>query len=89
MIRWRRSPLLRFEVPMQLPLSAPALVRFYFVGGADTTMIINPPGGSYVCVDDSFGTINPTLDFNSPASGRYDARIATFAEGASVGGTPP
>jgi hypothetical protein len=45
-------------------------LRFYFIGSGDTTMIINTPGGSYVCVDDSFGTLNPTIDFNSPSSGR-------------------
>jgi hypothetical protein len=62
-------------------------LRFYFIGSGDTTMIINTPGGSYVCVDDSFGTLNPTIDFNSPSSGRYDIWIATYAQGASVGGT--
>ena len=34
-------------------------LRFYFIGSSDSTMIINTPGGSYVCVDDSFGTLNP------------------------------
>ncbi len=62
-------------------------LRFYFIGSGDTTMIINTPGGSYYCVDDSFGTLNPTIDFNSPSSGRYDVWIATFAPGASIGGT--
>ena len=62
-------------------------LRFYFVGGGDTTMIINSPNGSYYCVDDSFGTLNPTIDFNSPSSGRYDVWIATYSQGASVGGT--
>ena len=50
-------------------------------------MIINTPGGGYVCVDDSFGTLNPTIDFNSPSSGRYDVWIATYSEAASIGGT--
>lgn len=62
-------------------------LRFYFVGSGDTTMIINTPGGSYYCVDDSFGTLNPTIDFNSPASGRYDVWIGSFAMGTSIGGT--
>ena len=63
------------------------LLRFYFIGGGDTTMIINTPGGSYVCVDDSFGTLNPTIDFNSPSSGRYDIWIGSYNSGASIGGT--
>ncbi|NLX11095.1 MAG: SH3 domain-containing protein [Chloroflexi bacterium] len=63
------------------------LLRFYFIGGGDTSLIINTPGGSYFCVDDSFGTLNPTIDFNSPASGRYDVWVATFNSGGSIGGT--
>ncbi len=63
------------------------LLRFYFISGVDTTMIINTPGGSYVCVDDSFGTLNPALDFNSPPSGRYDVWIGTFTAGGAASGT--
>ena len=75
-------------------LLATALACFFAAGytgalgsSGDTTMIINTPGGSYVCVDDSFGTLHPTIDFNSLTSGRYDVWIATFGPGASVGGT--
>lgn len=63
------------------------VLRFYFIGNSDSTMIINTPGGSYVCVDDSFGTLNPTIDFNSPASGRYDIWVGSFADGGAVPGT--
>ena len=62
-------------------------LRFYFIGSSDTTMIVNTPSGSYFCVDDSFGTLNPTLDFQSPSSGRYDVWIGAFNAGGSVGGT--
>ena len=62
-------------------------LRFYFIGGGDTTMIINTPGGSYVCVDDSFGTLNPTIDFNGPSSGRYDIWIGSFSQGTNISGT--
>ena len=31
--------------------------------------------------------VNPTLDFNSPAGGRYDTWIGSFAPRASVSGT--
>jgi hypothetical protein len=62
-------------------------LRFYFIGSADSTMVINTPSGSYFCVDDSFGTLNPTIDFNSPSSGRYDIWIGSYAAGGSVGGT--
>lgn len=63
------------------------LLRFYFIGGGDATMIINSPSGSYFCSDDSFGTLNPTIDFNSPSSGRYDIWIGSFASGNFISGT--
>lgn len=62
-------------------------LRFYFIGSGDATMIINSPSDSYSCVDDSFGTLNPTIDFNSPQSGRYDIWVASYVEGASISGT--
>jgi hypothetical protein len=64
-----------------------SLLRFYFIGSGDTTMVIRTPGGAFVCVDDSFGTLNPTIDFNSPAAGTYQVWNATYAQGASIGGT--
>lgn len=65
-----------------------ALLRFYFIGSSgDTTMIINTPGGTYVCVDDSFGTTNPTIDFNTPSGGRYDVWVASYNQGDAIGGT--
>jgi hypothetical protein len=63
------------------------LLRFYFVGAADTTMIVNSPAATYACVDDSFGTLNPTVDFNVPTGGRYDVWIGTFGAGGSTAGT--
>ena len=63
------------------------MLRFYFIGSGDTTMIINTPGANYVCVDDSFGTLNPTIDFNSPSSGRYDVWIGSYQSGTNISGT--
>lgn len=62
-------------------------LRIYFVGATDATLIVNTPGGSYMCNDDSFSTFNPTLDFNSPASGRYDVWVGSFNEGGGTAGT--
>lgn len=62
-------------------------LRFYSLATVDTVMVINTPGGSYVCVDDSFGTLHPTIDFNGPSSGRYDVWIARFQDGPSVPAT--
>jgi hypothetical protein len=65
-----------------------SLLRLYFVGsGGDSTMIINDPYGNFYCVDDSFGTVNPTIDFNNPAGGSYDVWVGSYASGTLVSGT--
>jgi hypothetical protein len=64
------------------------LLRIYFVGAnGDSTMIVNDPYGNYYCVDDSFGTVNPTIDFNHPAGGSYDVWIGSNATNTTIMGT--
>jgi hypothetical protein len=65
-------------------------LRFYAVATTadqDITMVVNTPGGSWVCGDDSFGTLNPTIDFNGPSSGRYDVWVARHPNGPGVPAT--
>ena len=65
-----------------------SLLRAYFVGSnGDTTLVVNDPYGNFYCVDDSFGTVNPTIDFNNPAGGTYDIWIGSYASGTTVSGT--
>jgi serine protease Do len=65
-----------------------ALLRIYFVGAnGDASMVVNDPYGNFYCVDDSFGTVNPTIDFNNPAGGSYDIWVASYAANATVSGT--
>jgi hypothetical protein len=64
-----------------------SLLRIYFIGTGDTTMVVNDPYGNFYCVDDSFGTLNPTIDFNNPAIGAYDVWIGSYASGTYVSGT--
>ncbi len=67
---------------------SPSLLRFYFVAAnGDATMIVNDPYGNFYCVDDSFGTVNPTIDFNNPAGGSYDIWIGSYAANTTVTGT--
>jgi hypothetical protein len=64
------------------------LLRFYFVAGSgDTTMVVNGPDGSFRCADDTFSTLNPSIDYSAPAGGRYDIWIGSYVSGASVSGT--
>jgi hypothetical protein len=65
-----------------------SLLRIYFVGtNGDPKMVVNDPYGNFYCVNDSFGTVNPTIDFNNPAGGTYDVWIASYAATASISGT--
>lgn len=64
-----------------------SMLRFYFVGSGDTTLTINSPSASYFCADDSYGTLNPTIDFSSPQSGSYDIWIGSFTQGTFTSGT--
>ena len=65
-----------------------SLLRLYFVGSnGDPGMVINDPFGNFYCVKDSFGTVNPTIDFNNPAGGSYDVWITSLASNATLSGT--
>ncbi len=65
-----------------------SLLRIYFVGAnGDATMVVNDPYGNFYCVDDSFGTVNPTIDFNNPAGGSYDVWIGSYAANTTISGT--
>ncbi len=65
-----------------------SLLRFYYLADeGDTTLIINAPNGSWYCGDDSYGTPDPSIDFENPASGRYDIWVGTYTAGASISGT--
>jgi hypothetical protein len=65
-----------------------SLLRIYFVGtNGDPKMIVNDPYGNFYCVNDSFGTVNPTIDFNNPAGGTYDVWIGSYAANTTVTGT--
>ncbi len=61
-------------------------VRFYFIGGGDTTLVINDAAGRWHCNDDSFGGLNPTVDISHPASGQYDIWVGSYRAGQNVRG---
>jgi hypothetical protein len=71
--------------------AASSSLRFYFVAdtpGDDTTLVINDPSGNWYCGDDSYGTVNPTVDFNGAAPGGiYDIWIASYDAGTYHAGT--
>lgn len=62
-------------------------LRFFFLSPGDTVLIINAPNGAWFCNDDSFNTLNPTLDFLNPAQGRYDIWVASYNAGENIRGS--
>jgi len=63
------------------------LLRFYFLGGGDTTLVINAPNGAWYCDDDGAGYPNPQIIFGSPAAGRYDIWVGSWSADQFIGGT--
>jgi hypothetical protein len=47
---------------------------------ADVTLVVNDPGGNWVCDDDSGEGLNPSLRFEKPRSGQYDVWIGTYSD---------
>ena len=65
-----------------------SLLRIYFEGSGDTTLVINDPAGNWVCNDDyATGNLNPSIDFTDPSGGRYDIWVGSFAQNTPVLGT--
>ena len=51
---------------------------------SDTTLVINGPDGRWYCNDDGgVNGLNPSLRWNSPASGRYDIWVGTYSSGST------
>lgn len=48
------------------------------VASEDTTLLINTPGGSWLCDDDSGGDLDPLITIENPDSGRYDIWVGTY-----------
>ncbi|HEX8903017.1 peptidase S1 [Vitreimonas sp.] len=50
--------------------------------GADTTLVVNGPDGSWYCDDDGgVNGLNPSLRFGSPMSGQYDIWVGDYGGG--------
>jgi hypothetical protein len=64
-----------------------SLLRFFFVSQGDTTLVVNDAAGNWYCDDDSFGTLNPTIDLVNPAPGQIDIWVGSFSSSTFVNGT--
>lgn len=70
----RPSVSLRYNDAGDLPLIISATSE------ADTTLVIRAPDRSWHCNDDGPNGLNPVVRFDTPASGRYQIWVGTFAE---------
>lgn len=52
----------------------------------DTVLVINDASGNWICNDD-FNSLDPAIEFTSPAGGLYDLWVASFVDGEFVDGT--
>lgn len=70
--------------------STSGLLRFYFDGSGDPTLIVRTPAGAWLCNDDSYGGSDPTVDITSAAAlqgnSQYLVWVGSYA-GASLLGT--
>lgn len=48
------------------------------VSDADTTIVVRAPDGSWHCDDDSAGSLNPVVSWETPRSGRYQIWVGRF-----------
>jgi serine protease Do len=51
----------------------------------DTTLVINQPDGSWLCIDDASG-LNPLIDILNPAEGQYDIWVGSFSPDENIPG---
>lgn len=67
---------------------ADTMLRLFFEGDHDSTLVVRAPDGTFVCSDDFAGAenLNPLIDFTAGA-GQYLVFVGTFQPGASVTGT--
>jgi hypothetical protein len=64
-----------------------SLLRLFFVGQGDTTLVVNDAAGNWYCDDDSFGTLHPAIDLTNPTPGQIDIWVGSFSSSSFVSGT--
>ena len=65
------------------------LLRLFFEGDGDATLIVATPDSGFVCNDDAYayGTLNPLVDIPTPAEGRYSVFVGHVNPVEAVSGT--
>jgi hypothetical protein len=62
------------------------LLRIFFQGSGDATLLIQDPTGDWYCNDDFQGTHHPLVDFGSPTPGQYSVWVGSYQADLGVPG---
>lgn len=62
------------------------LLRLFFMGDSDSTLMIAGPGNTWYCSDDYAGETDPLVDIVNPAGGQYAIWVGTREVDTFVGG---
>jgi hypothetical protein len=61
------------------------MLRIFYVGLGDTTLIVSDPAGQYSCNDD-FDGLDPLVEFIGPADGEYNIWVGSHSAGEFIAG---
>jgi hypothetical protein len=64
---------------------AASLLRFYFAGEGDTTLVVSGPDGQTLCNDDGFG-LDPLVEIQNPAAGDYNIWVGSYSQEEFISG---
>jgi len=68
------------DVDLYYTTSGGSSLYIYVEGDGDTMLLVNTPGGEWVCDDDSHGDLDPLLSFPSAEDGLYDIWVGSYSD---------
>lgn len=68
------------DVDLYYSTSGGSSLYIYVEGDGDTMLLVNTPGGDWVCDDDSHGDLDPLVSFSSAADGLYNIWVGSYSD---------
>ncbi len=62
-------------------------LRLFFLGTDDTAMIVQTPAGRWMCSDNTYDSVHPTIDIAGPDEGDYFVWVGSYSATQYVSGT--
>lgn len=66
------------DVDLYYTTTGGSSLYIYAEGDGDTMLLVNTPGGDWVCNDDDHGDLDPILSFSNAADGLYDIWVGSY-----------